>query len=155
MECTVSRLGGAGHAGSENTGCTPAAMCAAVAALWGAVARQDAETMRCFFAPHAAVLWHNSGEYFDLEDYLRANCEYPGDWRGQAERVESLGPDTVVAVARVWLADGSAAFHAVGFYRFEAGRIVRADEYWGDDGPPPAWRKEKGLGRPIRPEDLV
>ena len=24
------------------------------------------------------------------------------------------------------------------------------EEYWGDDGPPPRWRQEMGIGRPIR-----
>ena len=32
----------------------------------------------------------------------------------------------------------------------EDGRIAALEEYWGDDGPPPAWRQELHLGRPIR-----
>ena len=38
------------------------------------------------------------------------------------------------------------------FYRFEGGKIARMDEYWGDDGQPPAWRQALRLGRPIARE---
>lgn len=29
------------------------------------------------------------------------------------------------------------------------GMISRMDEYWGDDGEPPAWRKDMNIGVPI------
>lgn len=118
-------------------------------ALWDAIARQDADAMRGFFAPDAVICWHCTNERFTPEEYIRANCEYPGDWRGVVERVEALG-DTAALAARVWLADGSASFHCVAFYRFEGGKIVSADEYWGDDGPAPHWRQEKHIGRAIK-----
>lgn len=118
-------------------------------ALWDAITRQDADAMAHFFTPEAVICWHCTNEQFTLEEYLRANCEYPGSWQGAVERVEELG-DTAVVAARVWLTDGSASFHCAAFYRFREGKIIRADEYWGDDGPPPAWREEKRIGRPIK-----
>ena len=120
--------------------------------LWDAIARQDAPAMRTYFAPGAVVCWHNTDEQFTLEEYLRANCEYPGEWRGRLERAEAV-EGGAVSVARVWAADGSVALHAVSFYRFEGGKIARMDEYWGDDGQPPAWRQALGLGRPIGAEN--
>lgn len=108
--------------------------------LWGAIADQDGEGMRPYFTEDAVICWHCTNERFTLEEYIRANCEYPGDWRGEVERVEETAGGAVLA-ARVWLADGSASFHCVAFYRVADGKIVRADEYWGDDGPPPAWRR--------------
>ncbi|WP_418972496.1 nuclear transport factor 2 family protein [Allofournierella sp.] len=125
---------------------------ATLTALWAAIARQDADAMRAYFTPQAVICWHNTDEQFTLEEYLRANCEYPGSWRGRLERAELLEGGAVSA-ARVWAADGSAALHAVSFYRFENGRIARMDEYWGDDGAAPAWRQALGLGRPIAPEN--
>lgn len=119
-----------------------------IAAFWDAVARQDRAALRLFFHPEAVVCWHNTNEQFTAEEYIRANCEYPGDWRGAVERVEEAG-ETAVSVARVWLADGSASFHAVSFFSFTGDRIARLDEYWGDDGEAPAWRKELQLGQPI------
>ena len=50
---------------------------------------------------------------------------------------------------RIFPRDGSAALHAVSFYRFENGRIARMDEYWGDDGAAPEWRRSMEIGVPI------
>lgn len=117
--------------------------------FWAAVAAQQRDALCAFFAPDAKILWHCTNECFSVEDYLTANCEYPGAWRGQVERVEPLAQGQAVSVARVWLADGSAAFHAVSFFTLCEGRIARLEEYWGDDGPAPAWRQEMQLGTPI------
>ena len=63
---------------------------ATLTALWAAIARQDADAMRAYFTPQAVICWHNTDEQFTLEEYLRANCEYPGSWRGRLERAELL-----------------------------------------------------------------
>ena len=42
---------------------------------WQAVLRQDRETLRGFFHPDAWVNWHNTGERFTVEEFIRANCE--------------------------------------------------------------------------------
>lgn len=117
-------------------------------AYWDAVARQDAAGLRAFFAPDAVIRWHCTNEEFTLEEFIRANCEYPGDWNGQVERVEMMG-DVEVTAARVWGAGQS--FHASSFFRLRDGLIAALDEYWGDDGEAPGWRREMGIGRGIRP----
>ena len=48
--------------------------------------------MAAFFAPGAQVLWPNTNERFTAEEFIRANCEYPGAWEGEVERVEAMGP---------------------------------------------------------------
>lgn len=116
--------------------------------FWADVARQDAAALREWFAPEAEVYWHCTDERFTAEEYIRANCEYPGDWEGAVERAEWT-EDGCVSVAAVWPKDRSARFHAVSFFRFAGGRITRLDEYWADDGPPPQWRKEKHIGSSI------
>ena len=121
---------------------------AILAAFWRAVAAQEKDPLREFFAEGAEVLWPNTNERFAVEEYLRANCEYPGDWEGAVERAEWT-EDGCVSVAAVWPKDRSARFHAVSFFRFVEDRITRLDEYWADDGPPPQWRKEKHIGSSI------
>ena len=51
---------------------------AILAAFWRAVAAQEKDPLREFFAEGAEVLWPNTNERFAVEEYLRANCEYPG-----------------------------------------------------------------------------
>lgn len=115
---------------------------------WQATAEQDAAAMAAFFQAEACVFWHNTNEQFTAGEFIRANCVYPGRWIVQIEREERLG-DLLIAAARVRAADGSASFHAVSFFQLHQEKIIRLDEYWGDDGPPPAWRSQLGVGRPI------
>lgn len=53
--------------------------------FWDAVLRQDAAAIRGFFHPTAFVNWHNTNEHFTVEEFIRANCEYPGEWDGTVE----------------------------------------------------------------------
>lgn len=45
---------------------------------WQAVLAQQPQQMRRFFDPEAAINWHNTGEQFTAEEFIRANCAYPG-----------------------------------------------------------------------------
>lgn len=118
-------------------------------AFWNAVLRQDPDGIRSWFWPEARVRWHNTDEDFALEDFIRANCEYPGQWDGEVERVEQCG-DLLVTATHVCAADRPLSFHVTSFFRLRGEKILSLDEYWGDDGPPPQWRRELNLGRPIR-----
>lgn len=109
---------------------------------WSAVARQDKDAIRGFFHPDAWVNWHNTNEHFTLEEFIRANCEYPGSWDGRIEKV--LTTEThIITATHVFSKDGKLSFHVVSFLRIEDGKIRSIEEYWGDDGPPPLWRQEK------------
>lgn len=120
-----------------------------ILALWRATAAQDAQAMAQYFTPDAVILWPNSSERFRLEGYLQANCEYPGQWEGQVERVSADGS---VSVARVWNPEGE-VFRAVSFYQWQGDRIARLEEYWGDEAPAPAWRRELGVASALSAED--
>ena len=119
-----------------------------VTEFWEQVILQSSEGMKQFFADGAYVRWHNTNEHFSEEEYIRANCEYPGKWRGEVERMEQL-EDLVISVVRVWPEDGATSFHAVSFFAFCGDKIAVIDEYWGDDGAAPQWRLDKQIGRPI------
>jgi ketosteroid isomerase-like protein len=116
--------------------------------FWDAVLKQDAEKMRTYFREDAYVNWHCTNEHFTVEEYIRANCEYPGEWDGTVERIEKMN-DLTVAAVNVYARDRSASFHVVSFMRLEEDKICSLDEYWGDDGTAPQWRRDKKIGAAI------
>lgn len=117
--------------------------------FWEDVASQNAVGLRTCFSPDATINWHNTNESFSVEEYIVANCEYPGTWFGHVERVEIVDDNLAISVAKVRSVDNEASFHAVSFFQFRDGKILRLDEYWGDDGIAPQWRLDKRIGKPI------
>ena len=113
------------------------------------VIKQDSSNLQRYFLPNAIINWHNTNEQFSAEEYIRANCEYPGDWCGEVERVELLG-NLVITVTRIWPSDNSASFHVTSFFELSDDKIISLDEYWGDDGAVPQWRLDKNIGKPIK-----
>lgn len=117
--------------------------------FWDAVLRQDADAIRTFFHPDAWVDWHNTNEHFTVEEFIRANCEYPGDWDGNVEQI--LTTEThVITATHVFSRDKRLSFHVTSFICIADSRIVSMDEYWGDDGEAPQWRKDLSIGTVIR-----
>lgn len=105
---------------------------------------------RCvvFFHPEALVRWHNTKEQFTVEEFIHANCAYPGDWEGTIKRIENIG-SLLVTVTQVYTCDRSLSFHVVSFFQMENSLIMAIDEYWGDDGDAPQWRQEMHIGSRI------
>lgn len=116
--------------------------------FWSAVLRQDAEEMRPFFKETAYVNWHCTNEHFTAEEYIRANCEYPGKWDGRIERIEKAG-NLIITAVNVFSSDKTLSCHVVSFMEIEGNKISAMDEYWGDDGPAPKWRLDKNIGTAI------
>lgn len=116
---------------------------------WDAVLRQDAGAIREYFQPDAWVNWHNTNEHFTVEEFIRANCEYPGEWTGEVEQAAAADSQIITAV-HVYSPDKTQSFHAVSFIRLTDGKIASIEEYWGDDGEPPQWRQEKRIGTKIK-----
>ena len=106
-------------------------------ALWADIGAQRWDALAAYFLPGALIFWHNTDECFTAEEFVRANREYPGNWRIEIERVHALA-DAAATAVRVYGPDGT-SFHAASF--------------WGDDGPAPEWRRALGIGRPIQRED--
>ena len=117
-------------------------------AFWRAVLAQDEPKIRTYFAPDAYVNWHCTNEHFTVKEFIIANCEYPGEWDGVVERIDTLDGLTVT-VTRVYPKDRSRSFHVTSFIRAENDKIVSLDEYWADDGSAPQWRLDKHIGTPI------
>lgn len=92
-----------------------------IRAFWDAVLRQDAAAIREFFHPNAWVNWNNTNEHFTLEGFIRANCEYPGQWDGEVEQVITTGTHVVTAT-HVYNKDGSISCHVASFIRVVDGK---------------------------------
>ena len=110
------------------------------------VVAQNADILRMHFDPNAAICWHDSNEQFTLDEYIRVNCEFPGKWSGEIQRVELID-DGVVTVAKI---SSNESVHLVtSFIKLTKGKINRLDEYFSDCGEPPAWRQGMNIGKHI------
>lgn len=119
-----------------------------VVSLWSHIDRQDWDKLYLYFTDDAVINWHNTNESFNVEEFVRVNNEYPGDWNIQIERIESID-NLVISVVRVQLKNDDVSFHATSFFEFENDKIKLLNEYWGDDGKAPQWRVDKKIGEPI------
>ena len=113
------------------------------------VLSQNAEELRKFFQKNAVIKWHCTNEVFTLDEYIKANCEYPGNWNGEIERIEE-NANTIILACRVFPRDNSESFHVVSFIHLKDDLIIGMDEYWSDDGIAPEWRKKMKIGKRIR-----
>ncbi len=127
---------------------------ARVRAFWRAVLDQDREALPAFFTPDAQIFWHCTNERFTADDFVRVNCDYPGDWDGAIERIEQT-ESGCVTVVRVYPKGGGASFHVTSFFTFDVDRIARLSEYWADDAAAPDWRIAMRLGRPIHTSNPI
>lgn len=122
-----------------------------IAAYVAAILAQDAEGMRRWLHPEAEVRWVHSRERFTAEEYIRANCAYPDSWQGHIERLERIG-DLVIAVIRILSSDHQIRLRSVAFLKLKDGWVVDQEEYFCEDGNPPAWRQELGIGQLMEEE---
>ena len=115
---------------------------------WNAVLKQNKIQLRTFFHKDAYIRWHCTNENFTVDEFIQANCEYPGQWDGHIERTEYLH-DLIITVVHVFSSNHSLSFHVVSFIKLKDQLIMSIDEYWGDDGMAPQWRLDKHIGTPI------
>ena len=69
-----------------------------IRAFWSAVLSQDRKALPEYFCRGAVIRWHCSNERFTVEEYVRANCDYPGQWAGEIERIERTDGTVITAV---------------------------------------------------------
>ena len=112
-----------------------------------AVTRQDADALRKFFTPDAVICWHDSKEQFTVEEYIRANCEYPDEWSGEV--VHTAKTDSGMIIVSKIFSDEMTVF-VTSVLQVSGGKITRADEYYADYNEDiPQWRKDMNIGRRI------
>lgn len=120
--------------------------------FWNAVITQNESEIRKYFHDDAYVNWHCTNEHFNLNGFIIANCEYPGQWAGNVERVEKF-EDLIITVTHIYPQDQSSSFHVTSFFKMKNDKIISMDEYWADDGIAPSWRLDKCIGTPILKEN--
>ncbi|MBQ6478762.1 MAG: nuclear transport factor 2 family protein [Erysipelotrichaceae bacterium] len=113
------------------------------------VIKQDRERLKTYFHENALINWHCSNESFHVDEYIRVNCDYPGSWKGEIERLEENGNELILA-ARVYSQEDDSSYHVVSFIRLKDDRIISMDEYWAEDEEAPEWRKILCIGRKIK-----
>ena len=106
---------------------------------WDHIAAQNEKESKKYFHENACIRWHNTNEQFNVSEFLRVNCDYPGSWSGE---------NTIITATHVWSEEKS--FHVTSFFKMAEEKIKGLDEYWGDDDSAPQWRIEKNIGKPIR-----
>ena len=118
--------------------------------FWETIDKQEWEKLKYFFEDSATVAWPNTNELFDdINNFIRANSEYPGNWCIEVERIEEID-NKVITVARVSLKDQDTSFYAVSFFEISNGKIKSLTEYWGDNGDAPEWRRKLNLSRTLK-----
>ena len=84
-----------------------------------------------------------------MDEYIIANCEYPGEWDGIVERVEIVN-NLIITVVRIYPKDRSVSFHVTSFIQTKGDKIMAMDECFADDGMAPQWRMDKHIGTSIK-----
>ena len=112
------------------------------------------EQLRTYFSDSAYINWHCTNEHFTVEEYIQANCEYPGTWDGTIERIEQIG-NLIITAVNVYSVDKTVSFHGVSFIKLKDDKIISLDEYWDDNGAPPAMAIGKKLGTKIHWDCLI
>lgn len=116
---------------------------------WEATLQQNPEILKSFFHKDACINWHNTNERFTVDEFIRANCEYPGEWDGEIEKIIEK-EELLISVVHVFSKDRKVSAHVTSFMKLLDDKIILMDEYWGDDGSPPRWRKEMNIGKAIK-----
>lgn len=120
-----------------------------VKAFWRDVLSQNREALQAYFCKDAVIRWHCTNEKFSVQEYIKVNCDYPGEWDGEIERIEKAG-ETFITAVRVFPKDKSASFHALSFIKIKDELISEMDEYWAEDGEIPEWRLNMRIGTSIQ-----
>ena len=115
---------------------------------WKATLEQNEKEMKTFFHKDAVIRWHNTNEQFSVDEYILANCKYPGNWKGYIDRIEVVG-DLIITVTKVLSSDEKISLHAISFIKVIDNKITSIDEYWSEDGEPPKWRDSMNIGKSI------
>lgn len=116
-----------------------------IKSFWVCMDKQKWTELADYFSPSATIHWPNTGEVFDVQSFVLVNSQYPGNWRIGIERIEKMG-DLIVTVVKV--SDENQSLHATSFFEMDGDSIIKLQEYWGEDGPPPEWRRKLKLNLP-------
>jgi len=114
------------------------------------VVSKKADAIKGYFANGAIICWHDSNEQFTLDEFIRANCEYPSTWNCEIERIEKFAKGFVIAAQLDHPEDGFYIKY-VSFVELDGDeKVERLDEYFVTIEEIPQWRKDMKVGKPIK-----
>lgn len=116
--------------------------------FWSDVISQNKDNLSNYFFDDAIIRWHCTNEQFSVDEYIKVNCEYPGQWLGKIERKEQID-NMIISVVKIYSIEKNESYHVVNFIKLKENLIVEMDEYWSDDGDMPDWRKAMNIGKKI------
>jgi len=114
------------------------------------IVSKKADAIKGHFAKDAIICWHDSNEQFTLEEFIRANCEYPSTWNCEVERIEKYAKGFVVAAQMDHPEDGFYIKYVSFIELDDYEKVKRLDEYFVAIEEIPQWRKDMKVGQPIR-----
>ena len=117
--------------------------------FWRNVISQNREALQAYFCKDAVIHWHCTNEKFSVQEYIKVNCDYQGEWEGEIERIEKAG-ETLITAVQVLSKDKKISCYVVSFIKLKDDLISEMDEYWVDDGKAPEWRLNLRIGTPIK-----
>lgn len=112
------------------------------------VISQNRDALKQYFCDDALIYWHVTNEVFNVDEYIKVNCDYPGSWKGNIEIIKET-TDGYVFSAIVYDDKGENRNHVTSFITIKNDKIIRLDEYWAEDIDSPNWRKQMHIGRKI------
>ena len=121
--------------------------------LWKAYGRYDWEQVGSYFCENAEIKWHDKNVKLTVSEFLKSNENFSGLWENEIERLECID-NHVTSVTKVSgkFAESEEQFvyHVISFFKFQNGKIVELDEYWGRASHAPAWDTKFNIGSPIQ-----
>ena len=116
--------------------------------FWNDIITQNRQSLFSYFLNDAIIRWHCTNEEFTVKEYIKVNCDYPGTWYGEIEKLFELD-SKIILIGKVQSDDKKISCHVTSIITLCDDKIIEMDEYWADDGDVPNWRKELGIGKPI------
>ena len=107
---------------------------------WQSVIRQEEDKMTSFIADDAVIIWECTGETFSKEEFVKANCYYPGKWDSERVFLDKIC-NRYISVHRVWNEEGC-SHHVTSYLEVSGDKLTKLTEFWAEDGECPLWRKE-------------
>lgn len=111
-----------------------------VSQFWNEMKKANYDSIRQYFQEEATISWPNTKEYFTVEEFIRVNKMYPGEWEIEVCVIEET-LDSVFSTVHIKSKSGQTNVYANSQFRFHKGLISLLTEYFSDSADIPSWRR--------------
>lgn len=110
--------------------------------LWERISQARFDELPVLFNDDAEISLPNTRETFEsLSRFIAFIKAYPGSWQAEVIRVCPCGA-SAVSITKVSSRGKALSFYVTSYYEFRNGKVQNMEEYWGENGSPPDWRKD-------------